>query len=88
MTHLSKIPIPHIEPIGVKMEHAELLTGISRPLIYALSAEGALTIYQDGRRAIVDYAELLKALEHLPRRRRCRGCLKADAPLEEPPASA
>jgi hypothetical protein len=57
-----------LEPIGVPLEMASVLTGISRPRLLAAAVNGAAPVYRDDSGAlIVAYSDLPKFMAWLPK---------------------
>jgi hypothetical protein len=55
------------KPLGLRMDDAVALSGLTRPTIYLLGAKGEIDLYRDGRTVIVGYDSLDRALRNLPR---------------------
>ena len=58
------------EALAVPLEHVPHLTGLSRTRIFGAAKEGRLTVRKDGKRSIVELAEVRRYIRSLPTRGR------------------
>jgi hypothetical protein len=59
-----------VEAVAVPLERVPLITGLSRTRIFGAAKEGRLTVRKDGKRSIVELAELRRYIRSLPTRGR------------------
>ena len=58
-----------LEPLAIRVDEAERVSGLDRVTLYRLNAKGALIFRKAGRRTLVDYASLRQCLAPLPEMR-------------------
>ena len=59
-----------VEAVAVPLESVPHLTGLSRTRIFGAAKEGRLTVRKDGKRSIVELAEVRRYIRSLPTRGR------------------
>jgi hypothetical protein len=56
-----------LDPVGIPLDTAIALSGLSKPIIYCAAARGDVTLYRgDGGVVILDYRDLRPLLHSLP----------------------
>ena len=58
-----------LEPLAVRIDEAERVSGLDRVTLYRLNAKGELIFRKAGRRTLVDFASLRRCLAQLPEMR-------------------
>ena len=59
-----------VEAVAVPLESVPHLTGLSRTRIFGAAKDGRLTVRKDGKRSIVELAEVRRYIQTLPTRGR------------------